>query len=126
MTGWPARGSWPARRAATPSRRSTPSSCRRSSTAASTCGTAVAAPRWFVEPAEHFEPPVEVRLEPRHAPGVAQALEALGHPVTIRPPFDSGLGQEHAIELVAGGPAAADGSLAAATDPRSDGLPAAW
>ncbi len=89
-------------------------------------GTAVAAPRWFVEPAAHFEPPVEVRLEGRHAPGVAEALEALGHPVTIRPPFDSGLGQEHAIELVAGGPTAADGSLAAVTDPRSDGLPAAW
>jgi hypothetical protein len=31
--------------------------------------TAIAAPRWFVEPAEHFAPPVEVRLEPRHAPG---------------------------------------------------------
>ena len=29
--------------------------------------TAVAAPRWYVEPADHFEPPVEVRLEPRHA-----------------------------------------------------------
>ena len=44
--------------------------------------TAVAAPRWFVEPAAHFEPPVEVRLEPRHATGIAAALEALGHPVT--------------------------------------------
>jgi len=29
-------------------------------------------------------------------------------------------------ELVGGGPASADGSLAATTDPRSDGLPAAW
>ena len=44
--------------------------------------TAVAAPRWYVEPADHFAPPVDVRLEPRHAPGVAEALEALGHPVT--------------------------------------------
>ena len=34
--------------------------------------TAVAAPRWFVEPAEHFAPPVEVRAEPRFAPGVAR------------------------------------------------------
>ena len=33
------------------------------------------------------------------------------------------LGHAHAIELVDGGPAAADGSLAAATDPRSAGLP---
>ena len=31
--------------------------------------TAVAAPRWFVEPADHFAPPVDVRLEPRHAAG---------------------------------------------------------
>ena len=88
--------------------------------------TAVAAPRWFVEPERHFEPPVEVRLEPRLAPGVVAALEALGHPVTPVEPFDSHLGNEHAIELVGGGPASADGSLAATTDPRSDGLPAAW
>jgi gamma-glutamyltranspeptidase len=88
-------------------------------------GTAVAAPRWFVEPARHFDPPVEVRIEPRLAPGVATALESLGHPVTAVEPFDSLLGNEHAIELVGGGPAS-DGSLAATTDPRSDGLPAAW
>jgi hypothetical protein len=34
------------------------------------------------------------------------------------------LGHCHAIELVDGGPAAPDGSVAAATDPRSHGLPA--
>ena len=68
--------------------------------------TAIAAPRWFVEPGDHFEPPVEVRLEPRFAPGVARALEALGHPVTVTAPFDALLGHEHAIELVDGGPAA--------------------
>jgi gamma-glutamyltranspeptidase len=89
-------------------------------------GTAVAAPRWFVEPARHFEPPVEVRIEPRLAPGVAAALESLGHPVTAVEPFDSLLGNEHAIELVGGGPASDGGSVAATTDPRSDGLPAAW
>ena len=33
--------------------------------------------------------------------------------------FDGDLGHEHAIELVDGGPAAPDGSVAAATDPRS-------
>ena len=88
--------------------------------------TAVAAPRWFVEPGRHFDPPVEVRIEPRLAPGVAAALEALGHPVTAMEPFDSHLGNEHAIELVDGGPSTGDGSLAATTDPRSDGLPAAW
>lgn len=87
--------------------------------------TAIAAPRWYVEPAEHFAPPVEVRLEARHRPGVAEALEALGHPVTMAAPFDSNLGHEHAIELVDGGPAAG-GSVAAATDPRSAGLPAVF
>ena len=87
--------------------------------------TAVTAPRWYVEPAEHFAPPVEVQLESRHQPGVAAALEALGHPVTMAAPFDSNLGHEHAIELVDGGPSAG-GSLASATDPRSAGLPAAF
>jgi gamma-glutamyltranspeptidase/glutathione hydrolase len=88
--------------------------------------TGVSAPRWFVEPAAHFDPPVEVRLEPRHAPGIRAALEALGHPVTDRAPFDPILGQEHAIELIDGGPGARDGSVAAVTDPRSEGLPSAW
>ncbi len=85
--------------------------------------TAVTAPRWFVAPAAHFAPPVEVRLEPRHLPGIAEALVDLGHPVTPAEAFDSNLGHEHAIELVGGGPAAPGGSLAAATDPRSAGLP---
>ena len=88
--------------------------------------TAVAAPRWFVEPGQHFDPPVEVRIEPRLSPGIAAALDSLGHPVTAVEPFDGLLGNEHAIELVSGGPGSADGSLAATTDPRSNGLPAAW
>jgi gamma-glutamyltranspeptidase/glutathione hydrolase len=87
--------------------------------------TAVTAPRWYVEPAAHFSPPVDVQLESRHRAGIAAALEELGHPVTIAAPFDANLGHEHAIELVDGGPATG-GSLAAATDPRSAGLPAAF
>jgi gamma-glutamyltranspeptidase/glutathione hydrolase len=86
--------------------------------------TAVSAPRWFVEPARHFAPPVEVRAEPRFGDGVLEALESLGHPVTRTQPFDGWLGHAHAIELVDGGPTSDDGSLAAATDPRSAGLPA--
>ena len=31
--------------------------------------TAVARPRWFVEPAEHYAPPDTVRIEPRFGPG---------------------------------------------------------
>jgi gamma-glutamyltranspeptidase/glutathione hydrolase len=86
----------------------------------------VSIPRWFVEPKAHFEPPREVRAEPRFEPGVLEALEAMGHPVTRTEPFDGRLGHEHAIELVDGGPSTVDGSVAAATDPRSAGLPAVW
>jgi gamma-glutamyltranspeptidase len=88
--------------------------------------TAVGAPRWFVDGDEHFAPPVDVRAERRYPAAVLDQLEAMGHPVTRTIPFNGVLGHAHAIELVDGGPAAADGSLAAATDPRSAGLPALW
>jgi gamma-glutamyltranspeptidase/glutathione hydrolase len=87
--------------------------------------TAVAEPRWFVEPAEHYAPPDTVRIEPRFGSEVLEGLAAMGHPVVATEPFDGALGHCHAIELVAGGPAAG-GTLAAATDPRSQGLPATW
>jgi gamma-glutamyltranspeptidase len=87
--------------------------------------TAVSRSRWFVEPLEHFAPPVDVRAEPRFARGVLEELEAKGHPMERIAPFDSLVGHCHAIELVDGGPARR-GSLAAATDPRSAGLPAVW
>jgi gamma-glutamyltranspeptidase/glutathione hydrolase len=86
---------------------------------------AVAGPRWFVEPAEHFAPPDTVRIEPRFGAGFLAGLAALGHPITPTEPFDGALGHCHAIEIVDGGPVAG-GSLAAATDPRSQGLPATW
>jgi gamma-glutamyltranspeptidase len=88
--------------------------------------TAVGAPRWFVDGTEHFAPPVDVRAERRYQAAVLDQLEALGHPVTRTIPFNGMLGHAHAIELVAGGPAEAEGSVAAATDPRSAGLPAVW
>ena len=87
--------------------------------------TTVGAPRWFVEPADHFQPPIEVRAEPRFAPGVLDELARRGHPVTRVGQFDGWVGHAHAIELLDGGPAAG-GSVEAATDPRSAGLPAAW
>ena len=87
---------------------------------------AVGAPRWFVDGEEHFAPPVNVRVERRFAADVLDDLEARGHPVHRTIPFNGALGHAHAIELVDGGPAAADGSMAAATDPRSAGLPAVW
>jgi gamma-glutamyltranspeptidase/glutathione hydrolase len=88
--------------------------------------TAVGAPRWFVDGEAHFAPPVAVRAERRYAAAVLDGLEALGHPVTRTIPFNGLLGHAHAIELVDGGPADDGGSLAAATDPRSAGLPAVW
>ncbi|HEX2755457.1 MAG TPA: gamma-glutamyltransferase [Candidatus Limnocylindrales bacterium] len=88
--------------------------------------TTVGAPRWFVDGDQHFAPPVDIRAERRYPAAVLDALEAMGHPVTRTIPFNGLLGHAHAIELIDGGPATADGSLAAATDPRSAGLPAVW
>lgn len=90
--------------------------------------TAVAAPRWAADVAEHFGPPSLTRLEPRFAPAVAEGLRARGHEVTFGPPFDSAMGHAHAIEIVPG-EGAPDGpprAFAAATDPRSEGAPAVW
>jgi gamma-glutamyltranspeptidase/glutathione hydrolase len=84
--------------------------------------TAVAAPRVVVEPAGSPAPPIAVFSDGDLAPGVLEGLQHRGHDLA-RAPFDGTLGHEHAIELVDGGPAAG-GSLAAATDPRSFGLPA--
>jgi len=84
--------------------------------------SAVAAPRVVVEPAGWFAPPVAIVADGALAEGVEVGLRALGHDLT-RTGFDGGLGHEHAIELVDGGPAA-DGTLAAIADPRSMGLAA--
>ncbi len=88
--------------------------------------TAVGAPRWFVDGRAHFAPPVDVRVERRYPAAILDELESYGHPLTRTIPFNGLLGHAHAIELVDGGPAADNGSVAAATDPRSAGLPAVW
>ncbi len=88
--------------------------------------TAVAEPRWFVRAGRALRP---ARHGPDRAPlrpGVLDGLAAMGHPPRPTEPFDGALGHCHAIELVDGGPAVEGGSLAAATDPRSLGLPATW
>jgi gamma-glutamyltranspeptidase/glutathione hydrolase len=84
--------------------------------------TAVAAPRITVEPESWFGPPITVLTDGAQAPGVAEELRALGHAIETVP-YEGGLGHEHAIELVDGGPATG-GSLAAIADPRSAGLAA--
>ena len=87
--------------------------------------TAVTAPRWHAASPRHFAPPDTVAIEPRFRDGLLAGLAAKGHVLDVRAPFDGGLGHAHAIELVEGGPARG-GTLAAAADPRSLGLPAAW
>jgi len=87
--------------------------------------TAVTAPRWHAASPRHFAPPDTVAIEPRFRDGLLAGLAAMGHDLDVRAPFDGGLGHAHAIELVEGGPARG-GTLAAAADPRSLGLPAAW
>jgi len=87
---------------------------------------AVAAPRWSVEPRFHFDPPREVIVESRFQPEFLDALASMGHPLVSAGGFEAGIGHQHAIELVDGGPAAPGGSVAAVTDPRSAGVPAVW
>ena len=84
--------------------------------------TAVAAPRITVEPDGWTAPPTRVLVDGDLAHGVEVGLRELGHGIT-RVGFDGGLGHEHAIELVDGGPATG-GTLAAIADPRSAGLAA--
>ena len=85
--------------------------------------TAVAAPRITVEPDGWLAPPVRGRSRTATSPTASRTSCASAATGLEHVPFDGGLGHEHAIELVDGGPAAG-GRLAAATDPRSAGLPA--
>jgi len=87
---------------------------------------AVAAPRWSVEPRFHFDPPREVVIESGFEPDFLESLASMGHPLLPAGGYEAGIGHQHAIELVDGGPAAPDGSVAAVTDPRSAGVPAVW
>jgi gamma-glutamyltranspeptidase / glutathione hydrolase len=87
---------------------------------------AVAAPRWSVEPRFHFDPPRTVAIESGFDEDFTDALAQRGHPLVSVGGFEGGIGHQHAIELVSGGPAAPGGSVAAVTDPRSAGLPAVW
>jgi gamma-glutamyltranspeptidase/glutathione hydrolase len=89
-------------------------------------GQAVSAPRWSVEPRFHFDPPVTVAIESGFDEGFLDQLAGLGHPLVSVGGFEAGIGHQHAIELVDGGPATPGGSVAAVTDPRSAGLPAVW
>lgn len=87
--------------------------------------TAIAAPRWAADVEQHMGRPDLTVLEPRFAPEVAQGLETRGHRITWARPFDSRMGHAHAVEIVYDDEGDGARTLAAATDPRSEGLPQA-
>ncbi|PWV63167.1 gamma-glutamyltransferase family protein [Plasticicumulans acidivorans] len=80
---------------------------------------AVSAPRWLLG-RTWGEASVTLKLEDRFAPELVSALRAAGHALEILPAFTSTMG--HAGALVRH----ADGLLEGASDPRSDGVVAAW
>jgi gamma-glutamyltranspeptidase/glutathione hydrolase len=89
--------------------------------------TAVAAPRWVTRIEQHLGAPSVSVLESRYHLAVTQGLRDRGHDVEVVGPWSSEMGHEHAVEIVrASGDAAEDPTYAAASDPRSEGLPAAW
>lgn len=88
--------------------------------------TAIGAPRWAADVERHLGPPDLTVLEPRFEDEVAVGLEARGHRVTYARSFDSGMGHAHAVEIVRDRHTSAHApTYAVATDPRSEGLPAA-
>ena len=84
--------------------------------------TAVAAPRWAADVERHLGPASLTVLESRYHASVLTRLRASGHDVRVTDPFDSGMGHQHAIEVV---PDPSDPGVvptfAAAADPRSEG-----
>ncbi len=90
-------------------------------------GTAVAAPRWVTRIGRHLGAPSLSVLESRYHRAVTQGLRDRGHEVEVIGPWSSEMGHEHAVEIVRGtGDDAEFPTYAAASDPRSEGLPAAW
>jgi gamma-glutamyltranspeptidase / glutathione hydrolase len=85
--------------------------------------TAIAAPRWSAYMPGHMQPPTLSVLETGYAPDVADYLRRRGHDVSWAPPLSSAMGHAQAIEIVE-----LDGerTLAAASDPRSEGAALGW
>jgi gamma-glutamyltranspeptidase len=90
-------------------------------------GTAVASPRWVTRIGRHLGPPALSVLESRYHLAVTQGLRDRGHEVEVVEPWSSEMGHEHAVEIVRDASGAGTSpTYAAAADPRSEGLPAAW
>jgi gamma-glutamyltranspeptidase/glutathione hydrolase len=75
---------------------------------------ALDAPRWVVDPGDH-----SVRIEDRFDPGLVDALSRAGHRMEVVGPYDDCMGHAQVIRLDPDG-------LAAAADPRSEGLAAGF
>ena len=86
--------------------------------------TALAVPRWLAQPQGFLGPPTVSLLERRFSPEVAAELKRRGHDVRWGEAFNSRMGHANAVEMV---PADnGDVTLAAATDPRTEGAALAW
>jgi gamma-glutamyltranspeptidase / glutathione hydrolase len=86
--------------------------------------TAIAAPRWAALPPRHLAPPSMTVLEDRYDPAVADELARRGHEVSWTDAFSLTMGTAQAVEVVTD--RVGERTLAAASDPRSEGAPAAW
>jgi gamma-glutamyltranspeptidase / glutathione hydrolase len=85
--------------------------------------TAIAAPRWAADTPGHLGPPSLTMLEGGYHAHVADDLRRRGHEVGWTPRLSSAMGHAQAVELIDEG---GDRSLAAASDPRSEGAALAW
>jgi gamma-glutamyltranspeptidase len=75
---------------------------------------ALDAPRWVVDPGDF-----SVRIEDRFPADVIDGLRRHGHRLTVAGPYEDGMGHAHIIRLDPEG-------LAAASDPRCEGLAAGF
>ena len=85
---------------------------------------ALAVPRWLAQPDGFLGPPSISLLEGRFPPALADDLARRGHDVRWAADFDSITGHANAVELVPNDDGAV--TLAAATDPRTEGAALAW
>ena len=85
---------------------------------------ALAAPRWAALMPGHLQPPSITALESRYDAAVADGLRERGHDVRLVEAFSSAMGHAQAVEVVADG--SGGQTLAAASDPRSEGAALAW
>ena len=85
--------------------------------------TALALPRWAAHSDRHLGAPDTALLEGRFDRSLGRDLERFGHKVDWASDFDSSLGHANAVELVA---TESGATLAAATDPRTEGAALAW